>query len=638
MVEPYRPTLSPVASMDTSGPGYQAAKEVKEEVISWLKELREKYPDKRIYAPFSVLQEIDEQPIREAQADNLGQTIEGWLQDGTRLNQFQSHRILGRRNRYFTWGGPCYDCNLVYYFERGKFPLKTQERTFSIITCYNLHDRMEFENGSAQEHAHEDSEQFQHGMRTFLHFLFQNFSAVVWVWKRTLYGYHSHVDGAISFRHAVSVGIGYDDELFKMWEQIGWKKADIKKIKANMWLIKNPTVLRSKKAEIKKIKADNWVYRRRFPVEIWWPRCLYPEIWELKQEIKKLKKEGRGNEKVTETMEPKAGKYLYPHRLDREPVPLKTKEEYKEDIKRLKREIKELKKKRKERFKKETLPRMKAEYKTWLKNFYYPYRKFEKTPEEKERRRKHKERQWILAEMEKVMDTRVPNLQDTPYPEKEVKDLFNTISKMLYPKKNIRWEYVPGREEIEDLIWSLRCWRTFVRNRYARQYGNCKAYGRGRTIRPLFIDKILYERCRGEAKGLKRLIFRTPHHNRGIGEWKELRRGTRAQIPFPLVIRPICDEHGYIIRGREECRPAHPRDAWRTIETDTWPKIVNYILGPAGHIIFKHQGFDSGATGAEATAHDIKYRREVIRRPFTWIKNEHNPIDRVLNFLINYIW
>ena len=66
---------------------------------------------------------------------------------------------------------------------------------------------------------------------------------------------------------------------------------------------------------------------------------------------------------------------------------------------------------------------------------------------------------------------------------------------------------------------------------------------------------------------------------------------------------------------------------------------MNYILGPAGHIFFKHQGWDSGATGAEATAHDIKYRREVIRRPFTWwVKTEHNPIDRVLNFLINYIW
>lgn len=65
------------------------------------------------------------------------------------------------------------------------------------------------------------------------------------------------------------------------------------------------------KAEIKKLKIDDWFYRPLFAIR--WQKQIYPEIWERKEEIKKLKEERKkGKElKIEELIEPKEPKEMY---------------------------------------------------------------------------------------------------------------------------------------------------------------------------------------------------------------------------------------------------------------------------------------------------------------------------------------
>lgn len=122
-----------------------------------------------------------------------------------------------------------------------------------------------------------------------------------------------------------------------------------------------------------------------------------------------------------------------------------------------------------------------------------------------------------------------------------------------------------------------------------------------------------------------------PYNNKGIGEWKELTREVRTKIPYPLVYRPIRNSHGYTIlesdwkysmgiKGRWECRPLHPADAWHVYGEVFYGRLYTYFLHLFTPLFLKYR-YAWHTTGGEWS-----------RWPFERIIN--NSYSRIHRFLL----
>lgn len=196
----------------------------------------------------------------------------------------------------------------------------------------------------------------------------------------------------------------------------------------------------------------------------------------------------------------------------------------------------------------------------------------EKTERIKELRKRWKEHKKWLFEATKKKPTHYlaytgGELSDTPEI-KEVLDKLYIPTETEFEKTFFR--EVRGDSQRENML-SLHALRKWHHIDVARSLSNAKSSGFGKIIHPNIIDEIFCKEAGENWRDINIAVFASRHHYKGIGEWKELTKEVRKNIPFPLVYRPIKDIHGYTIletkweygtHGRWECRPLHPSDAW----------------------------------------------------------------------------
>lgn len=597
---------------------YEIAEETYEEIKKEIEGRKKDAEEKgiRYYTPFAIGQEADEIPARPELGDLLAQTLYTWYSSGPRLYAFIQHYMFGAGSRF--GGNACiyYDAAQFFQFERGRYNLRIGELVIPILSTYNYSNRSLLELARAEFHTKEELENATKYVVSLIVLLIDIYGKAFFEGKVFPSGFRSFLMCPPHMSSAVRLHEAATDRYFLLWEGLRWKKADIKKIKANIHIAKNPTLIRAKKAEIKKIKADNWIYRPLRRVR--WLRQDYREIRELEEEIKRLKEEGRGKERIEEIEEPKEyesrrpyhereRRYLYPQRVNREKVKLKSVAECKEDIRKLKEDIKKMKAE-----KKAELKEMKKRGLKWLKKYREEYknqiREHDKRPEDKEWIRRWRVRKkWIFEKSKKY------NLQyqvaghktyamgafaRTGDPEKE--EINKVLSELYVPTKTAfereTFEEIRGDPRRENTLPSMaiRKWRNIDA---ARFLGNYKGYGLGRLIRPGLLSEIICKHSR-YSHGFNELVYKVSKYNKGIGEWKELPVEVLKKIPYPLVFRPIKDKHGYTVletdityglHGRWECRPLHPSDAFHPWNTNLSFRILSTIGWLLSKIIIKHR-------------------------------------------------
>jgi hypothetical protein len=573
--------------------GEETYEEIKKEIEKRKRDAEAK--GKRYYTPFAIGQEGDEYPVRAEQIDMLEQTAITWLACPQREYAYLQHRIGSKAG--FTIGAEMawLDGEILAHGERSRWPLKHDEIVFPVVTLYN-HNDMAFKGFTTgfESYCKWVFDNVPVGIGTLSCILFDMYGEGYFTYKPLGIGSRCQSYSLSGLGAFVSTHPAYDAKVFPLWEDIRWKKADIKKIKANIWLLKNPTLIRAKKAEIKKIKADNWIYKHvRF---IRMSRWKYQEIWELKEEIKRLKKEGRGEERIEEIEEPTEymtnrehyktqSRYLYPHILNKEKMKLKNIAEYKDEIRGIKEEIRQMKEERKRRIK-EGIKRGKD----WLKEhreYARAFKELEKSPRIRNLRQRWKDREkWVLETSKKrniEYDAYIGGeLEDAPEIKKILSELYIPTETDFERKVFGKIRGAPQRENML-LAFAQRKWRCIS---VRRMLENKKGHGLGKVAFPNVIDEIISKESRGYYD-FNVYVFRTSHFNRGMGEWKELTRDVRKKIPFPLVHRPIKDEKGYTIMdtdweygtvGRWECRPLHQRDAWHPWCPPLWSRLYTYTL------------------------------------------------------------
>jgi hypothetical protein len=263
-------------------------KEIEKEIESRKRDA--KAQGKRYYTPFAIGQEVDAVPAREGQIDLTTQTLQTWYSRGRREWTFIQYHQYGP---YYKYGGvsPHYfNGSNFFVVERGAFQLRHRDIVIPFATTYNFHDRSV---KTAAAHArgflwHETLENATGLPASVYAVLFDVYGNAIGNNIVRAMGMKTFTDVPTLLAPGVFEAPAYDPEVFALWEEINWKKVDIKKLKANIYVAKKPTLIRAKKAEIKKIKADNWVYRNISMVR--WSRWLYREIWALKEEIKSLER------------------------------------------------------------------------------------------------------------------------------------------------------------------------------------------------------------------------------------------------------------------------------------------------------------------------------------------------------------
>jgi hypothetical protein len=575
----------------------------------------------------------------------LGQTVETWFSFPVTIHHWLQHRISGAKNACVANITPKFDGGQFWQIERGKYPTaKSKEVLIPLVCAYNSCDR-QFKNFHAYSIFHtKDVLECSTNLMANIHcILFEINAGTTYATTSFYRGYRSQTGHIGVLGCVVRTGPGYDDEEAILYEGIRWKKADIKHAKANIKLAKNPNLINAKKAEIKKIKADNWMYKKFGEIgRTRWSRWKYREIWELKDEIKRLKKKGRGKERIEEIEVPKdrdalgkkylfGRRYLYPYRLNRERVELKSEDEYTEEIRRIKEEIKVMKEVRKERIKNGL-----EEGRKWLEEDYRDFKKKKKENERSQRirelRRKWKERKkWIMENSEK---------KDLSYKAFCASELMDEET-----QKKMSELYIPTIDDFERKYFQEVRGDTLRDPSYSefgigklytietrRFLENHKGKGFGRTMKPSVLSEYICRESRGDFD-FNTLVFRTANFNKGIGEWKELDKEVRKKIPFPLVYRPIKDKYGYAIGAGEnsmwECRPLHPSDAWFTWKYDQWRKVFTPILWLLSKVFERPHFFGPWDT-------IDKYSEGYVIWPFDRWLIAYSPINRLLIWLLTH--
>lgn len=612
---------------------------------------------KRYFTPFSVLQEADRYPARQTYVDITEQTLANWLACQDRLTAFLNTRFHGEHNsNYYPrcfWLDGC-----QFAHNERRVPLRHGEMVVPTIPTYNIHDQAIRELSSVECCQQYSFDNIPAGFITAPSILLDLYVHSYLSLGPRGGGFRQFFYGPSALGGAASPHPAYIEEIFTLWEDIRWLKADIKKLKANIWLAKKPTLIRAKKAEIKKIKADNWIFRRP---QMWrWPRWRYMEIWEVKEEIKRLKREGRGNEKIAEIEEPKEydvmcaerkywsdykdetrwmqRRWLYPRLLNKEKVKLKSIGDYKREIRQIKEDIKYMKKLRKERIKEQA-----KKSNEWLKKIREMRKEFlriDKTPrmvELKKRWKKH--RKWIV-EATKKCPTHYEGYCQTGS-RKEAPEIMKVLDTLYVPTKE-EFEHdllqrVKGdhaREYILPYRW-INKWRTAD---IVRMLSNTKMYGLGKVGNPNLLEELIYRECSHSFHDFNSFFFRSVPMIKGIGEWKELPKKVRVALPFPMVYRPILNKYGYTVEktswlygsfGRWECRPIHPSDAWTAIQNPLTLRIWKYLMYPFFRIIT--DGKIMGFTKAGGRYGPF------VRRPFDrWYRPSSRLNRIILWFFINY--
>ncbi|MHC1582412.1 MAG: hypothetical protein ACXQT5_05405 [Candidatus Syntropharchaeia archaeon] len=259
--------------------------------------------------------------IRHRETDTLLQTVEHWVNRGDIHIHDQWMRIFGRKNRVqrfdFIWLG----CSLILPSVKGEYYLKP-------YSLYDSNEPIEFQLfASGQYRDFAVLNNISNTPNTWISVLCTGAGHMLYTRKIRLTARRTITGCALTVRFNYNRCPCHDPQIYVLWRRMRLLKAEIKKIKVDNWLRKNPTLLNQKKAEIKKKKIDDWFYRPLLAFT--WPKEYYPEIWELKKEIKRIKAEGRANERVEV------------------PEPERSIEEIKKEIAEIKKERKRRKEERK---------------------------------------------------------------------------------------------------------------------------------------------------------------------------------------------------------------------------------------------------------------------------------------------------
>jgi len=586
---------------------------------------------KKYYTPFAVAGEAAEMLMRQGQIDIEEQSLSQVLDGADRLAKLVNIRYCSWENGVvtvtFAWlhGGVMFTVHPL-----GMYPARITEPVYPVLAYYNKN------------------------CDYFWHFTENAYCPTKWRMENLLnstFDYTALFDhGGSSYFSNKAFGVGprvlghlaglgviakqrpfYDPTIILLWEELYWLKKDIKKLKANIRVAKRPTLLNAKKAELKKVKID-WSFFRHFPIEIRWRKYKHRPVWLLIQEVKRLKKDPRARERIDYLEEPKEIKdphrvlykarrwHTYPYMFDKERVPLKSVEEYKEEIRRLKELKKRLKKLYRERIRAENEKAVK-----WLREVFRPtkraLKRIDRTPRMRElRRRWRARRRWILNTALKYGIDCLPYFnegafRDKPEIQKVLEELY--IPTIEHPELGEERRFIeyenfqerrgcPGRENMLGHLF-LRRWR---RIDLARLLPTEKAFGLGRVTWPGALSELLCPESRGRYRFNfpNAQVFKAPIPVWGMGEWKELTRFVRQHIPYPLQYRLIRDEYGYPImeqdydyayRGRWECRPIHPAHAFLTNSNELGVRLWTYIGWLLSHLMMKRRwcGWVSTAIG-----------------------------------------
>ncbi|MDF2957282.1 MAG: hypothetical protein OD814_000904 [Candidatus Alkanophagales archaeon MCA70_species_1] len=581
--------------------------------------------------------EPDEVPARVGQVDlNTYNVIDEWFNKHPREKGALAHRIGGRKNRtmliFFDWlnGGA------VAYWTLGQYPKRKGERACVIFPVYNFHDRQEC------EYASEDCFKYYEILSNISWSTYTIGSVVLWHWSGSfwrheevyLHGFLTVVIAAMTNYCAMTKPPCNDEKIFELWEEAKWRRAKIKKLKAWIKFLKEPTLLNLRKAELKAAKADYWPYRRL--IEVRWPE-KYLDVWELKQEIKKLRRDRAARERRSvEELLPQSrikGEVLMFEPLHKEGVvrfkPPSSVEEAEAEITKEKERIAAIKKERKE-----LLRKMRACIREKISRYPAQIRAERaalRTPRERLYRKALKERGRIIEYLEAKEDQfrrdmikrKDPYLRDRRIYFKSKIPFYTHMCEEPQQVEDLR-----GQDMIEELYPNFIQRRqnlVMVRRRYKN---SCKVRWIGSLIYPTGLSTLLSNDSQGEhTLDVTRLVFRQRRQNRGMGEWKVLTRSTRQQIRYPLMIRPLRLKNGHAVYGEvmgaEECRPLAPSDIWRTHKLEPWLSFTTHLLTESGlwRILAWHP------------THHYRYRRPFIRLNFSY-----NVVDNILDFLMWNVW
>jgi len=550
------------------------------------------------------------------------------------------HRHVGRKNRTILPWLHWLDGSVGVFATLGQYPRSKGERAVICAPLYNQHDRLECECGTdyhvpTLEHV----TSVAYTNYTLLgHFAF-HLNGGFWRMEDTIWGSNTVVVAA-ALNHVIQSKPPYNDEkIFELWEEAKWRKAKIRRLKALKRFLREPTLLNLRRAELEAAKADYWPYRRL--VEVRWPD-RYLSVWEIKQEIKRLKKdaEAKARRAVGELFK----KVVYLPKPGNEEVmfqPLHPEgkvvfkligelSELEDEIRKEKERIKETRHERRrlmrkmQRLIKEAIKRYPAQIKEEKASLRAPReRLYRKALKEQGRIIEYLGAKENLIMLRDMVIAKHPLLRDKRIYFVSVKPWFAHICAERRQEIKLRGDY--WEEELYP-IWFERRWhRAHIRR---DMKGSCKVRWLGSLVCPTLLSLILSNDSQGDHQNsITRLVFRMRHQNRGMGEWKVLSRDTRKKISYPLMIRPIRLKNGHVVYGQvfgaEECRPLRPPDIWRCRYYSLWACFFLELLN---------------STGLHKIVFWNSTRNHRYRRPFVRFNFSYNFLDRIVDWFILNVW